>query len=46
VQVFLAAFVGIMVFDTWPTVWTLAGGLIIIASGLYIWRRERQKGSM
>lgn len=42
VQVFLAAFVGIVVFATWPTVWTLGGGLIIIASGLYIWHRERR----
>lgn len=40
-QVFLAAFAGIVVFDTWPTVWTLAGGAIIIGSGLYIWQRER-----
>lgn len=42
-QIFMAALVGIVVFSTWPTVWTLAGGLIIIASGLYIWNRERQK---
>lgn len=41
IQVFLAAIAGILVFDTWPTVWTLAGGAIIIASGLYIWERER-----
>lgn len=44
-QIFLAALVGILVFATWPTVWTLAGGLIIIASGLYIWQRERKKTS-
>ncbi|MEX5729534.1 drug/metabolite transporter (DMT)-like permease [Rhodovulum iodosum] len=43
VQVFTAAVAGILVFDTWPTVWTLGGGAIIIASGLYIWQRERQK---
>ncbi|WP_292291711.1 DMT family transporter [Marivita sp.] len=42
-QIFLAAIAGILVFSTWPTVWTLGGGLIIIASGLYIWNRERQK---
>lgn len=42
-QIFLAAVVGILVFSTWPTLWTLAGGLIIVASGLYIWQRERQK---
>lgn len=42
IQIFLAAVAGIVVFDTWPTVWTLGGGLIIIASGLYIWQRERR----
>lgn len=41
-QLFLAAFAGIVVFGTWPTIWTLAGGIIIIGSGLYIWSRERQ----
>lgn len=41
IQVFMAALAGILVFDTWPTVWTLGGGAIIIASGLYIWQRER-----
>lgn len=44
IQILLAALAGILVFDTWPTVWTLGGGLIIIASGIYIWQRERQKG--
>ncbi|MDQ2088884.1 DMT family transporter [Marimonas arenosa] len=41
-QIFLAALAGILVFATWPTIWTLGGGAIIIASGLYIWHRERQ----
>ncbi len=41
-QIFMAAAVGIVVFNTWPTVYTLGGGAIIIASGLYIWQRERQ----
>lgn len=41
VQIFLAAIAGVLLFDTWPTVWTLGGGSIIIASGLYIWQRER-----
>ncbi|CUH75999.1 DMT family transporter [Tropicibacter naphthalenivorans] len=41
IQIFLAAAAGVMLFDTWPTVWTLGGGLIIVASGLYIWQRER-----
>lgn len=41
IQIFLAALAGVLLFDTWPTVWTLGGGLIIVASGLYIWQRER-----
>ena len=41
-QIFLAAVAGILVFGTWPTVWTLAGGTIIIGSGLYIWQREQR----
>lgn len=44
VQLLLAALAGILVFSAWPTVWTLAGGLVIIAAGLYIWWRERLKG--
>ena len=44
-QIFLAAIAGVLVFSTWPTVWTLAGGIIIIASGLYIWNRERQRAA-
>ena len=44
-QVFWAAIVGVVVFNTWPTVWTLGGGAIIIGSGLYIWQRERQKAA-
>ncbi len=43
-QLFLAALAGVLVFATWPTVWTLGGGVIIIGSGLYIWRRERRLG--
>ncbi|MDO6732770.1 DMT family transporter [Marinovum sp. 2_MG-2023] len=41
IQIFSAAAAGILVFATWPTIWTLGGGGIIIASGLYIWQRER-----
>ncbi len=39
-QVLWAALAGIFVFNTWPTIWTLSGGAIIIASGLFIWHRE------
>lgn len=41
-QILFAAIAGILVFSTWPTVYTLGGGAIIIASGLYIWARERK----
>jgi drug/metabolite transporter (DMT)-like permease len=44
IQLFLAGAVGIFVFDTYPTIWTLVGGLIIIAAGIHIWHRERQRG--
>lgn len=43
IQLFLAAFAGIIFFNTWPTIWTLGGGLIIICAGIYIWHRERSK---
>jgi drug/metabolite transporter (DMT)-like permease len=44
-QIFFAIIAGIFVFDTWPTIYTFFGGVIIIASGLYIWVRERQASS-
>ncbi|MGB1034771.1 MAG: DMT family transporter, partial [Primorskyibacter sp.] len=40
-QIVWATGIGIFVFATWPTVWTLLGGAVIIGSGLYIWQRER-----
>jgi drug/metabolite transporter (DMT)-like permease len=43
IQLLLAAVASIIAFGAWPTVWTLGGGLIIIASGLYIWHRERAR---
>ncbi len=45
IQIFLAAAAGWLLFDTLPTVWTLVGGVVIIASGLYIWQRERRLGA-
>lgn len=43
VQIFMAAAAGVLIFGTWPTIWTLGGGLIIIAAGLYIWHREHRR---
>ena len=42
IQIVLASVAGIVFFNTWPTVWTLGGGAIIIAAGIYIWHRERR----
>ncbi len=44
-QVFYATLVGVVLFDTWPTIWTAVGAAIIIGSGLYIWQRERIKAA-
>ena len=44
IQIVLASLSGIVFFNQWPTLWTLAGGLIIIAAGFYIWQRERILG--
>lgn len=41
VQVIYATAAGYMVFNTLPTIWTAIGTAIIIASGVYIWHRER-----
>lgn len=41
VQVIYATAAGYLVFNTLPTIWTAIGTAIIIASGVYIWQRER-----
>lgn len=46
IQIFSATLAGVVFFATWPTVWTLIGGMIIIAAGIYIWHRERRGGMM
>lgn len=42
VQLIFATLVGLFIFGTLPTKWTLIGGGIIVASGIYIWARERK----
>lgn len=42
IQLLFATIVGVLIFDTWPTSWTLVGAAIIIGSGVYIWHRERK----
>jgi drug/metabolite transporter (DMT)-like permease len=34
---------GYLVFDQFPSIWTLAGSAIVIASGLYLLNRERKR---
>jgi drug/metabolite transporter (DMT)-like permease len=36
---------GWLIFDQWPDGWTLAGGLIVVSSGLYLLYRERMRGA-
>lgn len=41
-QLFTIAVASYIVFDALPSQSTLIGGLVVIASGLYIWQRERK----
>jgi drug/metabolite transporter (DMT)-like permease len=41
VQIVWAALLGWAIFDHWPDGWTLAGGGIVVAAGLYVFHRER-----
>jgi S-adenosylmethionine uptake transporter len=43
-QMLWAVFYGALIFAEWPDVWTLLGGGVIIASGLYIVLRETRAG--
>ena len=35
-----AATLGIVFFAEWPDLWTVLGGLVIAAAGIYVWHRE------
>jgi drug/metabolite transporter (DMT)-like permease len=41
-QLIWASTLGFLVFGDIPTQWTLVGGAIVVASGLYLIHRERQ----
>ncbi|MGH6931802.1 MAG: DMT family transporter [Dongiaceae bacterium] len=43
-RLIFAAVVGVMLFSEWPTAWTLIGAAVIVASTIYIARRESQLG--
>ena len=45
-QLIWATLIGLVVFGDFPDQWTWLGSGIIIASGLYLWRRERQLNIM
>ncbi|WOI55388.1 DMT family transporter [Palleronia sp. LCG004] len=45
-QVLTAALASIVIFGEWPTMWTVVGGAIIIAAGVYIWHRERRQAGI
>ena len=44
IQILWATIYGFLVFNEFPDSWTLVGTAIIIASGFYVWARERQLG--
>jgi drug/metabolite transporter (DMT)-like permease len=35
---------GALVFDQYPDQWTIIGAAIVVASGIYIFNRERKQG--
>lgn len=37
-----ATIIGALVFDEWPDIWTLMGGILIVGAGIYVWARERR----
>jgi drug/metabolite transporter (DMT)-like permease len=39
-----ATLLGIVMFDEWPDFWTLLGGAIVVATGLFTFYRERRLG--
>lgn len=41
-QLIWATLIGLIIFGDFPDRWTWVGSTIIIASGLYVWHRERQ----
>lgn len=40
VTILFAIVWGIVFYDEWPDVWTTLGALVIVAAGLYVWRRD------
>ncbi len=42
VSILWATFYGWLLFDDLPSLWTLVGAAVVVASGLYIWHREHR----
>ena len=42
-QLIWVTIIGYLIFDNFPDRFTLIGGLIVIASGLYVWHRETRR---
>jgi drug/metabolite transporter (DMT)-like permease len=42
--IIFAAFWGVIFFAEWPDLATVAGALVIVAAGLYVWRHETRAG--
>lgn len=40
VGIVFATLWGIVLYDEWPDRWTVAGALVIVGAGLYVWHRE------
>ncbi|MFE3835499.1 DMT family transporter [Pseudogemmobacter sonorensis] len=40
VGIVFATLWGVVFYDEWPDLWTVAGALVIVAAGLYVWHRE------
>ncbi|MGF1476319.1 MAG: DMT family transporter [Geminicoccaceae bacterium] len=43
-QIIWMVLFGLVLFGDVPDIWTLAGAAVVLASGLYVWYRERQLG--
>ncbi|MDF1854863.1 DMT family transporter [Pseudooceanicola sp.] len=37
-----ATIFGVVIFGDWPDFWTWIGASVVVASGIYVWHRERQ----
>ncbi|WP_417247728.1 DMT family transporter [Celeribacter sp.] len=40
-----ATFWGVVIFDAFPDLWTVVGGLVVVSAGLYVWHRETRRGA-